>query len=85
MKKKMDSTRSERVREQARNAYSTKNKEAKKQHKKDKNDWAEKVTDEAQKAAEQGHLKTVYDATRKLSTKKSRTMDMIKSKEGVCC
>jgi len=55
----------------------------KKQFKKDKNDWVEKVAEEAQKAAEQGHLKTVYDATRKLSTKKGKTMDMIKSKEGV--
>ena len=82
LKRKMDSTRSERVREQLRNAYSTKNKEVKKQLKKDKNDWVEKVAKEAQKAAEQGHLKTVYDATRKLSTKKGKTMDMTKSKEG---
>jgi len=78
----MDSTRSERVREQLRNAYSIKNKEVKKQLKKDKNDWVE-VAEEAQKAAEQGHLKTVYNTTRKLSTKKGKTMDMIKSKEGV--
>ena len=79
----MDSTRSERVREQLRNAYSSKDKEVKKQLKKDKNDWVEKVAEEAQKAAEQGHLKTVSDATRKLSTKKGKTIDMIKSKEGV--
>ena len=82
LKRKIDSTRSERVREQLRNAYSTKNKEVKKQLKKDKNDWAE-VAKEAQKAAEQGHLKAVYDATRKLSAKKGKTTDMIKSKEGV--
>ena len=82
-KMKMDSTRSERVREKLRNAYSAKNKQVKKQLKKDKNDWAEKVAEEAQKAAEQGHLKTVYDATRKLSTKKGKTIDMIKSKDGV--
>ena len=59
LKRKMDSTRSERVREQLRNAYSTKNKEVKKQLKKDKNDWVEKLAEEVQKAAEQGHLKTV--------------------------
>ena len=82
LKRKIDSIRSERVREQLRNAYSTKNKEVKKQLKKDKNDWAE-VAKEAQKAAEQGHLKAVYDATRKLSAKKGKTTDMIKSKEGV--
>ena len=81
-KRKIDSTRSERVREQLRNVYSTKNKEVKKQLKKDKNDWAE-VAKEAQKAAEQGHLKAVYDATRKLSAKKGKTTDMIKSEEGV--
>ena len=46
----MDSTRSERVREQLRNPYSAENKEVKKQLKKDKNDWAEKVAEEAQKA-----------------------------------
>ena len=79
----MDSTRSERVREQLRNAYSAKNKEVKRQLKKDKNDWAEKVAEEAQKAAEQGHLKTVYDATRKLSTKKGKTIDMRAKME--CC
>ena len=39
--------------------------------------------EEAQKAAEQGQLKTVYDATRKLSTKKDKTIDAIKSKDGV--
>jgi len=83
LKRKIDSTRSDRVGEQLRNAYSTKNKEVKKQLKKDKNDSVEKVAEEEQKAAEQGHLKTVYDATRKLSTKKGKTMDMIKSKEGV--
>ena len=83
LKRKMDSTRSERVREQLRNAYSAKNKEVKKQLKKDKNDWAEKVAEEAQKAAEQGHLKTVSDATRKLSTKKGKTIEMMKSKDGV--
>ena len=84
LKRKMDSTRSERVREQLRNAYSTKNKEVKKQLKKDKNDWVDReVTEEAQKATEQGHLKAVYDATRKLSAKKGKTMDMIKSKEVV--
>ena len=83
LKRKMDSTRSERVREQLRNAYSAKNKEVKRQLKKDKNDWAEKVAEEAQKAAEQGHLKTVYEATRKLSTKKGKTIDMIKSKDEV--
>ena len=69
---------------QLRNAHSTKNKETKKQLKKDKNDWVDReVTEEAQKATEQGHLKAVYDATRKLSAKKGKTMDMIKSKEVV--
>ena len=48
---------------------------------KDKNDWAEKVAEDAQKAAEQGHLKAVYVATRKLSAK-GKTTDVIKSKEG---
>ena len=64
----MDSTRSERVTEQFKNACSAKNKKVKKQLKKDKNDLEEKVAAGAQKSAEQGHLKTVYDATRKLST-----------------
>ena len=48
MKRKMDSTRPERVREKLRNAYSVKNREVKKQLRKDKNDWAEKVAEEAQ-------------------------------------
>ena len=61
LKRKMDSTRSERVREQLRNAYSAKNKEVKKQLKKDKNDWAEKVYKEAQKVVEQITLKQ-FDA-----------------------
>ena len=56
---------------------STQNKEVKKQLKKDKNSWAEKVTKEAQNAAQQGHLKTVYDPTRKLSIKKGKTMDSL--------
>jgi len=65
LKRKMDSTTSERVREQLRNSYSTKNKVTK-QLKKEKNEWVGKVAEKAQKAAEKSHLTTVYDATRKL-------------------
>lgn len=83
LKKKTDSTRSERIRERHRYAYSVKDKEVKEQLKKDKNDWTEKIAEEAQKAAEQGNLKTVYDVTRKLSNKKGRAMDMVKNKDGV--
>ena len=66
------------IREKHRNAYSAKDKEVKKQLKTDNNDQAEKVTEEEQKATEQGHLKAVY-ITRKLSNKKGRTVDMLKS------
>ena len=65
LKRKMDSTTSERVREQLRNSCSTK-KEVTKKLEKDQNEWVAKVAEEAQKAAEQGHLKTVYDVTKKL-------------------
>ena len=79
----MDSTWSERIKEGHRYAYSVKDKEVKEKLKKDKNDWAEKIAEGAQKVAEQGNLKTVYNATRKLSNKKGRTMDMVKNKDGV--
>ena len=82
MKRKMDSTTSERVREQLRKSYSTK-KEVTKKLKKDENEWVGKIAEEAQKAAEQGHFKTVYDVTRKLKTKKGKTTDMIQSEEEV--
>ena len=50
----------------------------------ERQEWmGREVRREAQKASEQGHLETVYDATRKLSAKQGKTMDMIKSKEGV--
>ena len=42
MKRKMDSTQSNRIREKHINAYSAKDKNVKKQLKKGKNDWAEK-------------------------------------------
>lgn len=70
LERKMDCARSKRIREKHRHAYSAKGKEVKKELKQDKNDWAEKVAEKAQKAAEQGHLITVYDVTRKLSNKK---------------
>ena len=65
LKRKMVSTRSERIREMHGYAYSVKDKDVKKQLKKDKNDWAEKIAEEAQRAAEHGNLKSVYDATKK--------------------
>ena len=83
LRKKTDSTRFQRIRERHRYAHSAKDKEVKEQLKKDKNDWTEKIAEEAQKATERGNLKTVYDATRKLSNKKGRTMDMVKNKDGV--
>ena len=43
LKRKIDSTRSERVREQLRYAYSAKTKEVKTKLKKAKNDWAKKI------------------------------------------
>ena len=83
LKRKMDSTWSERIKERHRYAYSVKDKDVKEKLKKDKNDWAEKIAEGAQKVAEQGNLKTVYNATKKLSNKKGRTMDMVKNKDGV--
>lgn len=69
----MDSIQSKRIRERYRYAYSVEDKEMKKQLKKDMNDWAEKISEEAQKAAEQGgNLKTVYNATRKLSNEEGK-------------
>ena len=83
LKRKMDSIWSERTKEWHRYAYSVKDKDVKEKLKKDKNDWVEKIAEGAQKVAEQGNLKTVYNATKKLSNKKGRTMDMVKNKDGV--
>ena len=70
LKRKMDSIWSERTKEWHRYAYSVKDKDVKEKLKKDKNDWAEKIAEGAQKVAEQGNLKTVYNATKNCQTRR---------------
>ena len=82
LKNKIDSTRSERIKDRLREQYRTKDKEIKKSLRRDKRSWVNSIAQEAESAASQGQMKGVYDATRKLCNEGPRKVGTIKNKEG---
>ena len=82
LKKKIADARSERLKNKARNDYREKDKEVKRSLRKDKRDWINGVAQEAEDAVNQGQMKGVYEATRKLCNEGPRKAGMVKNKEG---
>ena len=82
LKKKIGLTRSEKLKNKARNDYSEKDKEVKRSLRKDKRDWRNGVAQEAEDAASQGQMQGVYESTRKLYNEGPRKAGMVKNKEG---
>ena len=82
LKKKIGLTRSEKLKNKARNDYSEKDKEVKRSLRKDKRDWRNGVAQEAEDAASQGQMQGVYEATRKLCNEGPRKTGMEKNKGG---
>lgn len=82
LKKKIGDARSERLKNKARNDYREKDKEVKRSLRKDKRDWINSATQEAENAARQGQMKGVYEATTRLCNEGPRKVGTVKSKEG---
>ena len=82
LKKKIGLTRSEKLKNKARNDYSEKDKEVKRSLRKDKRDWRKGGAQEAEDAASQGQMQGVYESTRKLYNEGPRKAGMVKNKEG---
>ena len=70
IKQKMDSARSERLKQQQRDDYREKDKEVKKQIKKDKKEWMENMAKEAEDAARHQNMRAFYGLTKELSNER---------------
>ena len=55
----------------------------KKQLRRDRRNWIDRIASDAEKAAKTGKMKAVFDATRQLCSKPTRRTDSVRSKEGI--
>ena len=82
IKLKMENARSTRIKQQLQSSYKTKDKEVKSSIRADKRKWVENLADDAQRAAENGQMKTVYDITKTICNDKPRQAAGVKDKAG---
>ena len=81
LKKKIGLARSEKLKNNARNDYTEKDKEVNRSLRKHKRDWRKGVAQEAEDFASQGQMQRVYESTRRLCNEGSRKAGMVKNKE----
>ena len=72
IKQKLIGARSERPKQRWQNEYRQKDREVKRQVRVDKRKWTEEIAKEAENAAEQQHMKTLYTLTKVLSNERPR-------------
>ena len=83
LKKKLLSTRSERIRERLANEYREKDREVKNSARRDKRMYVERLAEEAETAARNQDMKTVYQTTRKLKGDFGQSYDRpVKAEDG---
>ena len=82
LKEKINSTKSERIKDKWRKEYEAADKKVKKSLWKDKRKWAIEQATEVERAARNGNLKGVYDVTRTLCGERRKTMDVVRAKDG---
>nr|KAG5709173.1 hypothetical protein BaRGS_028629 [Batillaria attramentaria] len=82
IKKKIDSTRSERIKNRLRDAYKEKDKEVKRSVREDKRRWMAQTAEQAQKATENGQQKKLYSIVKQLTGQRNRQAAAVKSKDG---
>ena len=82
LKKKMEETSSERIRERRRIEYNEKNKVVKRSLRADKREWANALAREAEEAARNGNLKEVYEVMKTLCHDRPRRLNMVKDQDG---
>ena len=81
-KQKINSTRSERMKQRLRTTYSELDKQVKRQAKRDKKLYIERLADEAEEAAKGQDLKTLYQITKTLKGSFNSGDGPVKDKEG---
>jgi len=81
VKKKINGTKSERIKERMREKYKEIDREVKKQIKKDKKTWVDDIAQEAEEAAAKHHMKTLYSITKRLTNEKPRSCVTINDKQ----
>ena len=82
-KLKMESARSERLKHRRRQEYNVKNNEVKQSAREDKRNWMEGKAAAAEKAAENGRNKELYNITKTLAGERRRQEVGVKDKQGV--
>jgi len=74
MKQKLISARSARLKQRWQDEYPQKDREIKRQVRVDKTRWTEEIAEEAENAAKQQHMKTLYTLTKVLRPRQSATV-----------
>ena len=82
MKQKLNSTQSERAREQLRAEYSNLDKAVKRMAKADKKSFVDSLADEAEQAAGRRDLRLLYSITRTLNGKYTHSNVLVRDREG---
>ena len=82
IKAKMNTAKSDRLRDRLKDQYSAKDKEVKKSAKEDKNKYVEELAVKAQEASERGDLRKMYQITKLLSGKNKSHSQTVKDKDG---
>ena len=82
IKKKIDSTRSERLKKRKKEEYKEKDKQVKKSVREDKREWLAKKTEQAQRAAENGRQKELYGIVKQLTGQNVRKTAAVTNKNG---
>ena len=72
----------QRIKGNLRLEYTLKGREVKRRAREDRRIWLEKVGCEAEKSAERGTTRELYQAARKITNKKHRQVVVVKIKEG---
>ena len=82
LKLKLDGTSSERLKEKRRAEYKAKDREVKKQIGRDKRNWSEGIANEAEEAANNQQMKTLYNLTKVLCNDKPKQSAAVNDKNG---
>ena len=80
--RKSCSCKSDRVRNRMREEYTEKDREVKSSMRRDRRKWTDSLIEDAERAASNGQMKTVYEITRTLSNDMKSTPSVIKDKNG---
>ena len=82
IKQKLISARSASLKQRCQDEYRQKDREIKRKVRVDKRRWTEEIAEEAENAAKQQHMKTLYTLTKVLSNEKPRQSAAVMDKNG---